>query len=227
MSWLSFEGVGSVVGGLVGGFGGGLVQGVTGAAVGGAGGAVAGAAAGAVVGAPTGPGEVLTIPSGAAAGAAGGAVIGGSIGAVEGVKAGIPVGQDYGASAGRWLDDKISQMTGADEEADKAPNTGDQTDACSTCQPPPPDPDDDSNDPNKVNHVFGEGQVQKHKLEGVLKSYGGEKVKAYRALQEATRKAVGSNPGRFQTTVSVNNYNVTVRGATVNGTPRISTAFIP
>jgi hypothetical protein len=134
MGGLNFENVGWFVGGLAGGVGNGLAQGAKGAVVGGGVGALAGAATGAIVGVPTGPGEILTIPSGAAVGAVGGAVVGGAYGAVDGVSKGVPVGADYGASAGKWLDQKIAQMTGADDAAEQTgAKTGATAITCATC----------------------------------------------------------------------------------------------
>jgi hypothetical protein len=128
MSGLSFEGVGKVVGGLIGGVGGGLSGAATSPYT--YAGAMTGATIGATGGLVTGPGEVITVPGGAILGG----IAGGSKGFVEGFAPGARTGWDTGGTAGKWLDDKISQMTGADEEADKKPSTGDDTKACQSCE---------------------------------------------------------------------------------------------
>lgn len=80
---------------------------------------------------------------------------------------------------------------------------------------------------NKANHIFG-SNLAKHKLSGVLAAFGGDSVAALGALETATTAAVGSSAtGTFQTVVTVAGYQVTVRGAIVNGVARIGTAFIP
>ncbi|MBO0664124.1 hypothetical protein LQ948_15935 [Jiella sp. MQZ9-1] len=115
----------------------------------------------------------------------------------------------------------------ADQSADEQLSSQSATTACSDCHPDGPDDDDDSKDPNKVDHIFGDKQLQKHKLDQYLESFDGDKAQAYRALQNATRNAVRATSGPFQTVVRSNGFNVTVRGAVVNGVPRLSTAFIP
>jgi RHS repeat-associated protein len=76
---------------------------------------------------------------------------------------------------------------------------------------------------NNIHHIFGQS---KHKLDGLVSAFG-SKENAYDQLLEATRAAAKSSTGRFEVTVKVGGYTVTVRGKIVNGQPRIGTAFIP
>jgi RHS repeat-associated protein len=80
-------------------------------------------------------------------------------------------------------------------------------------------------DPNKLKHIFGKPQ---HKLDGFLKKYGGDQIKAYRALYSATQKHIKSKgiKGKFEEVVNVNGSKITVRGNVVNGEVKIGTAFI-
>ena len=82
---------------------------------------------------------------------------------------------------------------------------------------------------NAANHVFGPKSIGKHGLEGVLKSFGGDKVAAFNALERGAQQLAnqGAIKGVFQTSVEVAGQSVTVRGAVVEGTARVSTAFIP
>jgi RHS repeat-associated protein len=79
---------------------------------------------------------------------------------------------------------------------------------------------------NKANHVFGKSE---HNLNGLLKKYSGNTVKAYRGITDATQKYVKKNniTENFETILKVKGYNVTIRGTVINGMARISTAFIP
>jgi hypothetical protein len=120
----------------------------------------------------------------------------------------------------------LSRMiSDADDKAEKSLSPENTTEACSTCQPP--EEPDDSKDQNKVDHIFSEKQIQKHKLQDFLKSFNGDKAKAYQALQNAARNTVSTQSGPFQAVVNVNGFNVTVRGSVMNGIARLSTAFIP
>jgi uncharacterized protein RhaS with RHS repeats len=80
-------------------------------------------------------------------------------------------------------------------------------------------------DSNKLKHIFGKPQ---HKLDGFLKKYGGDQIKAYRALYSATQKHIKSKgiKGKFEEVVNVNGSKITVRGNVVNGEVKIGTAFI-
>jgi len=80
---------------------------------------------------------------------------------------------------------------------------------------------------NKLNHIFGKEQ---HNLDGFLKSYNGNQVKAYQALERATQSYVKAHKitGNFKDiVVRVNGTNITVRGTIVDGKVKIGTAFIP
>ena len=78
-----------------------------------------------------------------------------------------------------------------------------------------------------MDHVFGPKALAKHKLQNVLNMFGGDKVKAYNAIERATAQRMSGQAGTFQTVINVGGTNVTVRGAVVNGLTRISTAFVP
>ncbi len=99
---------------------------------------------------------------------------------------------------------------------------------------PGQDPDEKNKQPNKADenkaeHILGEKNVAKHKLESYLKSHNGNKVDAYNALRQATQRLAdqGKITGQFQTNVTVNNFNITVRGNVISNQARIGTAFIP
>jgi len=82
---------------------------------------------------------------------------------------------------------------------------------------------------NGANHVFGPKSLGKHKLEGVLRAFGGDKVNAFYALQNGAQSLAnaGAIKGVFQTTVRVAGQDVTVRGRVVDNVVKLSTAFIP
>ncbi|MCI0337069.1 MAG: DUF4157 domain-containing protein [Acidobacteria bacterium] len=79
--------------------------------------------------------------------------------------------------------------------------------------------------PNTMRHIFGKAQ---HGLESLVKRLGSEEAVIRQAVQGLSR-ARASLPaaGQFETIVSIAGTNVTVRGAVVNGIPRISTMFVP
>lgn len=82
---------------------------------------------------------------------------------------------------------------------------------------------------NAANHVFGPKSLAKRKLEGVLNAFKGDKVAAFNALERGAQQLAnqGTIKGVFQTTVEVAGQKVTVRGAVLEGTAKVSTAFIP
>jgi RHS repeat-associated protein len=88
----------------------------------------------------------------------------------------------------------------------------------------------DKVDPNKLNHLFGKGE---HNFNSLLRSFEGDQAKAYHAIQNAAQNYVvrhnvtGIINASNQITVNVSGHNVVVRGAVIDGTMRIGTAFIP
>ena len=78
-------------------------------------------------------------------------------------------------------------------------------------------------DPNKLHHIFGQAR---HNLDDVVKAAGSREA-AFDALQKGAQSAVdaGKLTGRFETVVNVGGFDVTVRGAVVDGVARIGTAF--
>lgn len=82
---------------------------------------------------------------------------------------------------------------------------------------------------NAANHIFGPSALGRHGLEGVLKAFGGDAIAATNALEAAAQELAnqGAIQGVFQTTVNLAGESVTVRGAVINGTAQVSTAFIP
>ena len=83
---------------------------------------------------------------------------------------------------------------------------------------------------NKAAHIFG-ASTARHNLGGLLAAYSGNGVAAVSAVEAATVETLaaagGATSGTFVTQVTVAGFRVTVRGAFVNGVPRIGTAFIP
>ena len=82
---------------------------------------------------------------------------------------------------------------------------------------------------NGAHHIFGPKSLAKHKLEGVLNAFGGDKVAAFHALERRAQDLAnhGAIKGVFQVTIDMAGQTVTVRGAVVEGTAMVSTAFIP
>jgi hypothetical protein len=76
-----------------------------------------------------------------------------------------------------------------------------------------------------VNHIFGNAR---HNLESLVQQLGSQE-KAFGAIQSAAEGAVkaGGLTGVFETAVDIGGTQVTVRGAVVDGTVKIGTAFIP
>jgi hypothetical protein len=82
-------------------------------------------------------------------------------------------------------------------------------------------------DPNKLTHIFGKAE---HNLDPFVNSFGGSQDDAFRALQTEFSNVAGNYTNQQLNQgiqVVVNGYTVTVRGAIVDGTARIGTAFIP
>jgi hypothetical protein len=82
---------------------------------------------------------------------------------------------------------------------------------------------------NAANHIFGPKSLARHKLSGVLNAFGGDKVAAFNALEQAAQQLMsqGATKGVFQSTVDLAGETVTIRGAVVDGMARVTTAFIP
>jgi len=77
----------------------------------------------------------------------------------------------------------------------------------------------------KLKHFFGQ---ERHKLDGFLKTFKSEE-EAYDAVQNAIEKIVEKNGivGRFEETVNVSGYPITVRGfVDEDGITKIGTFFI-
>ena len=82
---------------------------------------------------------------------------------------------------------------------------------------------------NQANHVFGPKSSDKHKLGSFLGKFDGDQIGAFKALENATQVKANSSAisGIFETTVTVKETIVTVRGRVVDGIVKLSTAFIP
>ncbi len=70
--------------------------------------------------------------------------------------------------------------------------------------------------------------LSKHKLGGVLDSFGGDSVAAFRAIETGAQNLAnnGAIEGLFETVVKVGGQSVTVRGRVIDGVVNVSTAFI-
>lgn len=81
----------------------------------------------------------------------------------------------------------------------------------------------------QADHVFGPKALGKHKLAKFLTIFQGDPIRAYKALERATQNLADANKvqGIFETTVTVYNITITVRGRVLHGTAKVSTAFIP
>jgi hypothetical protein len=81
-------------------------------------------------------------------------------------------------------------------------------------------------DPNKLHHIFGQA---KHKLGPLLEKFGGSQEATFRAVENATQKAVGPQGLQdvFETTVKLGDQTVGVSGRVIDGTARIGSFWIP
>lgn len=77
--------------------------------------------------------------------------------------------------------------------------------------------------PNTLHHIFGRAR---HNLDDVVEAAGSREA-AFEALQQGAQSAVdaGKLTGQFETVVNVGEFDVTVRGAVLDGIARIGTAF--
>ena len=82
---------------------------------------------------------------------------------------------------------------------------------------------------NAANHIFGPKSLGKHNLGPVLNAFKGDATAAFYQLENAAQTLAnqGAIRGVFQTTVEAAGYQVTVRGAVIDGIAQLSTAFIP
>jgi hypothetical protein len=80
-------------------------------------------------------------------------------------------------------------------------------------------------DPNKVNHIMNEAR---HRMDPLIRAFGGDRTAATRAIQQAAHKAAkasGKMSGAVETiTVRVRGIGVQVSGRAVNGAFRVGTA---
>jgi RHS repeat-associated protein len=136
---------------------------------------------------------------------AGGAVAG--VVALTVATAGVGTEAEAGADALEALGDEEAVAEGAAADgAENAPNAV---------------------DPNALHHIFGK---LAHNLGPLLQSFGGSQEAAFRAIEAAADAAVRAQgiTGVFRDiAVSVNGFQLLVRGAVVGGITRLSTAFIP
>lgn len=77
--------------------------------------------------------------------------------------------------------------------------------------------------PNNVSHIM----QAKHGLDGILKVAGSESNVVRRLFLSLGQQSSLPASGTFERIISVYGKQVTVRGAVVDGIPRIATAFIP
>lgn len=77
---------------------------------------------------------------------------------------------------------------------------------------------------NKLHHIFDKPG---HKLDCVLKQFGGDKKKAFDAINNALKGQKFMGNQLFETTVKIGEKTVTVIGKVVNGVANIGTAYIP
>jgi RHS repeat-associated protein len=82
---------------------------------------------------------------------------------------------------------------------------------------------------NQANHIFGVKNLGKHKLGGLLDSFGGDQIAAFQAIETGAQRLAdsGAIKGIFVTAVKVGEHSVTVRRRVIDGIVNISTAFIP
>jgi RHS repeat-associated protein len=80
---------------------------------------------------------------------------------------------------------------------------------------------------NNANHIFGTKNMKKHKLEGLLKKHGGNKLKAFESIQKATNKAVRNDKvkGLFEKQIKIKGETITVRGNAMKDRVEIGTVF--
>lgn len=80
---------------------------------------------------------------------------------------------------------------------------------------------DDALRPDKLDHIFD----PKHNFEPLVQQYGSREA----AMEQIVRSIGGPLPqaGRFEMAQSIGGQTVVIRGAVVDGVPRIGTAFTP
>jgi hypothetical protein len=79
-------------------------------------------------------------------------------------------------------------------------------------------------DPNKLHHIFDKVE---HKLDGFIDGFGGDRAKAFQALEDAATNLVQTEQlqGKFEREVEINGHQITVRGFAVGNIAKIGTAF--
>lgn len=80
---------------------------------------------------------------------------------------------------------------------------------------------DDALRPDKLDHIFD----PKHKFQPLVQQFGSREA----AMEQIVRSIGGPLPkaGRFEIAQTIGSQTVIIRGAVVDGTPRIGTAFTP
>ena len=81
---------------------------------------------------------------------------------------------------------------------------------------------------NKANHLFGSKNLSKHKLESVLKDFGGDQIKAYNAIKSKNQNLADTKiiDDIFESSINLNGKDIIVRGRVIDGKVDLSTAFI-
>jgi hypothetical protein len=125
----------------------------------------------------------------------------------------IPVIIDVISRIINWF---INRVSHGDSGASTGSGSGDSTPAN-----PPPDPE-----PNKYNHIFNKPQ---HDLGDFLDSFHGDQESAFNAVQNAGQNYAAENglTGINEFTVNVNGFDITVRGAVIDGFFWVGTFFKP
>lgn len=80
---------------------------------------------------------------------------------------------------------------------------------------------DDALRPDKLDHIFD----PKHNFDPLVRQFGGREA----AMEQIVRSIGGPLPpaGPFEVARNIGGQTVIIRGAVVDGTPRIGTAFSP
>lgn len=82
---------------------------------------------------------------------------------------------------------------------------------------------------NTANHIFGQKNIGKHGLKGILGAHKGNTISAYSEVQAAAQglASTGKISGKFSATVNIRGVDVSVRGMVRSGYADVSTAFVP
>lgn len=156
---------------------------------------------------------VGTVLAAGTAGAAGGALVGLQ---AQGASLGFPSLQAPSLGANTWFNEAGNSANAGDESV--CTDGSNATDALTSSERSTLN---DALRSDKLDHIF----APKHNLDPLVEQFGSREG----AMEQIVRSVRGSLPesGPFEVTRSLGGQQVTIRGAVVDGVPRIGTVFTP